>query len=632
MTRLGVADVRRGKLLHNSATSEVFAAVTRDGGVNVAVKRTKITSAKDICRFEIELDLLQRCRHPRVVSVVGTMREPPTYAVILPRYQNGALFALLHASRRTFSAAGKAVVIADVAAALAHLHSCGVLHRDVKSDNVLVDADSRAVLTDFNASELESRITSDIVLQARPTGGFFKQFVVGTLPYMAPELLRSVRGAAYTRACDVYSWAILANEVLTQRVPYSDSLTEQVQLHTILEARYNHDSLTAAITSAHLRPETPSSPLPPPLGLLCDLVARGWADDASTRPSAAEANLLLQQVCTSIPEGAPHADAAGETSRASTSSSLSTVPIAAQSAGTPCEAAAAIGGMHDRPAVPGACAGDGGRAAARLAKMLSVSGGTPPRVAAESTAGRRGADRMEDRHVLQASGGVTLAAVFDGHNGDAAASFCAEQLGVELLSAWPAALPLSDAASAALSTSFVALNRRFLAEQPHDVSGCTALAALLVNSTLLVANAGDCQCKLWRGDGVLALSREHIASDGAERARIMQAGGAVSATADGKLRVGGVIQVTRCIGDQPLRKLGLIAEPEMRVVELCAEDKVLLVASDGLWDVMPDDRLLHCLRNTAQSPDLIAKRLIFDAMERGTDDNVSVIVVILRDA
>ena len=60
---------------------------------------------------------------------------------------------------------------------------------------------------------------------------------MGTLPYMAPELLRSARGAAYTERCDVYSCGILANEVLTQTIPYSDAQTEQVKLQTILEAR-----------------------------------------------------------------------------------------------------------------------------------------------------------------------------------------------------------------------------------------------------------------------------------------------------------------------------------------------------------------------------------------------------------
>ena len=59
-----------------------------------------------------------------------------------------------------------------------------------------------------------------------------------------------------------------------------------------------------------------------------------------------------------------------------------------------------------------------------------------------------------------------------------------------------------------------------------------------------------------------------------------------------------------------------------------AADRALVVASDGLWDVITPERLLHCLRNTAQSADMIAKRLLFDAMERGTKDNVTVLVVL----
>ena len=55
-----------------------------------------------------------------------------------------------------------------------------------------------------------------------------------------------------------------------------------------------------------------------------------------------------------------------------------------------------------------------------------------------------------------------------------------------------------------------------------------------------------------------------------------------------------------------------------------------MLASDGLWDVMPESRVLHCLLNTAKSPDLIAKRLLQEALERGTDDNTSVVVVFLQ--
>ena len=89
--------------------------------------------------------------------------------------------------------------------------------------------------------------------------------------------------------------------------------------------------------------------------------------------------------------------------------------------------------------------------------------------------------------------------------------------------------------------------------------------------------------------------------------------------------------MTRCIGDRPLRHLGLSAEPEVTVTPLGSGDKALVLASDGLWDVMPHSRVLHCLERTAKSPDLIAKRLLTEALDRGTTDNTSVAVVFLRD-
>ena len=218
--------------IHSSGTSEVYPAITA-GGANVAVKRTKITCPNDIARFEKEVELLHGCDHPCIIRPLGVVRAPRTCALVLPLHPRGWRFRLLHSSGRTLARAAAAAICADVAAAVAHLHERHVVHRDIKTDNVLVSDSSRCVLTDFNAAEALERIAADIVVQARPSGGFFKQFVVGTLPYMAPELLRSVRGAAFTPACDVFSLAILANEVLTATVPYADALCEQVQLQTM---------------------------------------------------------------------------------------------------------------------------------------------------------------------------------------------------------------------------------------------------------------------------------------------------------------------------------------------------------------------------------------------------------------
>jgi len=308
------------------------------------------------------------------------------------------------------------------------------------------------------------------------------------------------------------------------------------------------------------------------------------------------------------------------------------------------DAGGALGAAGADGAAPAGVSSDGTAALSDLLQVVDSlatlaggnDGGKPLRAGWEATAGRRGADRMEDRHVLCAREGLTIAAVFDGHNGDACAEYCRTSLPSLLLHHWSQAVkqpsPSSPSpAEAALHASFVAMHEGFLRSVTADDSGCTALGIVCTPGRVWIANAGDCQCHLWRGDELLCLTEEHTAALPSERARVEAAGAEVSATADGKLRVGGIIQVTRCIGDRPLRKLGLTSEPQLHSFTPTADDKALILASDGLWDVMPPARVLHCCNNTAKSPDMFAKRLLTEALDRGTDDNTSIVVVFLQD-
>ena len=176
----------RERTLHTSPTSDVYLASVSKDGEPVVVKRTKITGPNDMKRFHKELELLLACSHESVVAPIALLRAPPTYAILLPVFARGSLFSALHANGgRALSLRAKLAVSHDVVSAIAHLHERGILHRDIKSDNCLLHASGRAVLADFNAAEWEAHVTADIVMQSRPTGGFFKQFVVGTLPYLS---------------------------------------------------------------------------------------------------------------------------------------------------------------------------------------------------------------------------------------------------------------------------------------------------------------------------------------------------------------------------------------------------------------------------------------------------------------
>ena len=635
------ADVRRTQTLHTSPTSEVYAATLESDGTPVVVKRTKITTRGEITRFEKEVALLLLCDHPHVIKPIAQIRSAPTYAFVLPLFTNGALFGVLHNSGRQLSLRGALVLMQDSASALQHLHEIGILHRDIKSDNVLLDDTGRAVLVDFNASERTTDIQADIVAPSRPSGGFFKQFVVGTLPYMAPELLRGSKGAAYTDRCDIYSTGIMMNEVLTQTIPYSDAQTEQVKLQTILEARYNYEQLTTSIAIDGLRPNQPEPSAAAPAPLL-ELTRRCWADAARARPTSAELLATLTELLREAGGEPPLApDGARSLFEEATAEAMDT---AAGPARADVEAGGGAAGSATAAAVeafvretPDDIARDGeiSRAleAMRTMAAAAVEGATAApqlRVGVEASVGKRGSDRMEDRHVTRSVGGLAVAAVFDGHNGEAAAHFCATHLPLALQTAWAecgAAQPAE-----ALKASFWGLHRAFGATcGVAERSGATALAALCMPGRVLVANSGDCGCKLWRGRTLVSLAREHTCEAADERARVEAAGAEVQRTADGKLRVAGIIQVTRTIGDLQLQKHGLTPEPEIMEATIGPDDKALIMGSDGLWDVLTDERIVHCLFNTAKSPDMIAKRLIGEALDRGATDNVTVVVVFLRD-
>ena len=447
---------------------------------------------------------------------------------------------------------------------------------------------------------------------------------MGTLPYMAPELLRSARGAAYTERCDVYSCGILANEVLTQTIPYSDAQTEQVKLQTILEARcralqttlqthasritphasrltphaspltphpsrltrYNYEQLTAAIATDGLRPCQPEAAAYPPS--LIDLTRRCWAEVASRRPCASEMHDEISELLRTAGGGGGGGDGGGGGGGGAPRELFVTTAQGTPAAATAAAAAARAGGGAFEAVAGGGEAASAAAAAVEAAALLdpeeaprraraamaamaataATAGAAELRVGAEASVGQRGADRMEDRHVLLSSGGLTLAAVLDGHNGEAAAHFCATHLPVALQAAWADGAGAAGAA-AALRASFWGVHRAFAASGAVDRSGATALAALCLPAAsslpgrVLVANAGDCCCKVWRGDALLPLSRPHTAEAEAEQARVREAGGEVRRTADGKLRVQGIIQVTRTLGDLQLQQHGLTPEPEV---------------------------------------------------------------------
>ncbi|KAL6653680.1 hypothetical protein ACP70R_008604 [Stipagrostis hirtigluma subsp. patula] len=221
--------------------------------------------------------------------------------------------------------------------------------------------------------------------------------------------------------------------------------------------------------------------------------------------------------------------------------------------------------------------------------------------------------------------------VFDGHDGKHAADFVCSNLPRfivedegfpgEIEKAVSSAFLRTDAAFA----DACSLNRSL-------ASGTTAIAALVVGRSLLVANAGDCRAVLCRRRKAIDMSRDHRPSCKMERTRIEASGGYVD---DGYLN--GQLGVTRAIGDWHIEGMKecdghgpLSAEPEVMTMDLTEDDEFLIIACDGIWDVFSSQTAVDFARRKLQEhndPTACCKELVDEAIKRGSSDNLSVVVV-----
>jgi len=234
---------------------------------------------------------------------------------------------------------------------------------------------------------------------------------------------------------------------------------------------------------------------------------------------------------------------------------------------------------------------------------------------------------MEDFHHAQfkaepKSGEVVgLFGVFDGHGGANAADYVKSNLFKNLL----AHTKFSSDPSSALVDAFEHTDTQYLKlnDNASRDDGCTAVTAVVVQDRLLVANVGDSRAVLSRGGKAVPLSIDHKPNTREERTRIEDAGGVVVWA--GTWRVGGVLAVSRAFGDRPLKRY-VIPTPDIRDEQLQPEDEALILASDGLWDVVSNQDAVTLIKDIPDA-ERAARRLTEEAFQRGSNDNIGCVVL-----
>ncbi|KAI9917092.1 hypothetical protein PsorP6_018060 [Peronosclerospora sorghi] len=262
------------RALSKGAFGEVWLAQLEN--TQVAVKKIlddKRHDVKEIECFGAEIKLMAMLKHPKIVGFLGvSWSDKQDLCAVTEFMAKGDLYGYLERRKGKLNWPDHKIWLAeDIAEALVFLHSLApkVIHRDLKSKNILLDSDYRAKLSDFGISRKRS-------VEETMTAG------VGTIYWTAPEVLM---GKKYTEKADIYSFGIVMSEMDMCAVPYSDkrdSAGKPLQGMKIIQL----------VIRKGLRPSfLPSCPEP-----MKALAARCLDADPDARPDASELLEMLRNI------------------------------------------------------------------------------------------------------------------------------------------------------------------------------------------------------------------------------------------------------------------------------------------------------------------------------------------------
>jgi serine/threonine protein phosphatase PrpC len=211
----------------------------------------------------------------------------------------------------------------------------------------------------------------------------------------------------------------------------------------------------------------------------------------------------------------------------------------------------------------------------------------------------------------------TLFCLFDGHGGTLSAEICKNniaQIFTENLSK-----NNGNIAECFLNT-FNELDSLCLKEDCIEI-GNTATVIFIDEKNLYCANVGDSRAVVIYNESVINISYDDNLKDEKEKNRILKENGVIK-----NKKLNGILSITRAIGDFDQKKNGLICVPHLNKREICYNDKFVIVASDGIWDVVTNEMLLNVVHRCKNCEE-IAKKIVNLAINLESKDNISCIVI-----
>ncbi|CAK9317367.1 unnamed protein product [Citrullus colocynthis] len=257
-------DLHIGERIGIGSYGEVYRADWN--GTEVAVKKflDQDFSGAALVQLKCEVEIMLRLRHPNVVLFMGAVTRPPHFSILTEFLPRGSLYRLLHRPNSQLDERRRLKMALDVAKGMNYLHTSHptIVHRDLKSPNLLVDKNWVVKVCDFGLS----RVKQNTFLSSKSTAG--------TPEWMAPEVLRNEPA---NEKCDVYSFGVILWELTTCRIPWKGLNPMQV---------------VGAVGFQNRRLEIPEDVDPAVAQIICDC----WQTDSQLRPSFSQLITRLRRL------------------------------------------------------------------------------------------------------------------------------------------------------------------------------------------------------------------------------------------------------------------------------------------------------------------------------------------------
>ena len=214
-------DILMDELIDSGAFGEVYTARWRGNRVAVKQLRGAQITEKSRASFQREVYVMNCLRHPNIVLLLGACQTPPRLCIVMELLIGGSLHHMIHENKQKLTLKEIQQVGLDVACGLQYLHGINILHRDLKSKNVLLTNNQfpcQAKLCDFGLARMRQET-------ATMTGN------IGTVHWKAPEVMNNKR---YRFSADVYSLGMVLYEMGSGKLPFAEMIPMAVMVAVVI--------------------------------------------------------------------------------------------------------------------------------------------------------------------------------------------------------------------------------------------------------------------------------------------------------------------------------------------------------------------------------------------------------------